>query len=173
MPVPLRSPPPDSLRPLGGQASALRLHGAAPRAGRLPGCCQEPGRRLRAASAKICSLALKGSWDSMTERLVTMSSSWEPVCPQPAYGAGFRGGGASRDISGRGGQEPAARGATRLASGQYDWGVSGSELPREQWAEMCSQVCINRRVRKPLRDLLVTKRRTCRVENSAASRDAC
>lgn len=59
----------------------------------------------------------------------------------------------------------------QAASGPYDWGVSGSELPREQWADVCSQVCVNRRVRKGLRDLMVTERRTGRVKSSAASRD--
>lgn len=52
-------------------------------------------------------------------------------------------------------------GRSHLSEGQYDWGVSGSELPREQWADVCSQVCINRCVRKGLR---VTERRTGRVD---------
>lgn len=73
-----------------------------PMGGGWPGCCQEPRPLLRAAAfAKICSLALKSSCDSTAERLVTVSSSWGPVCPRPAYGAGFGGERGSCDIGGR------------------------------------------------------------------------
>lgn len=88
-----------------------------PMGGGRPGCCQEPRPLLRAAAfAKICSLALKSSCDSTAERLVTVSSSWGPVCPQPAYGAGFGGERGSCDIGGRRGQEPSVRGTIRLGS---------------------------------------------------------